>query len=201
MDQSRTITASAYIEYTDDLIEKVFPPGARKQGISFDELDNQISSEINRLKELDISREEKDDIIDNLEKLSNDNNKQRGSVSGNNHIKESFNDVASKIDILESGTKWPKVEQELDEIADDVRLTIEDRGTDMHLKVFNEILREVKDIKNTKDIKMAQNVIMKLNGLRFEVLSSDPQWWVAIFMSIKDGNSNGEISWKNYSYA
>ena len=42
---------------------------------------------------------------------------------------------------------------------------------------------------------------MKLNGLRFEVLSNDPQWWVAVFMSIKDGDSNGEISWKNFSDA
>ena len=201
MDQSRTITASAYIDYTDDLIEKVFPPGARKEGISYDELNNQISAEMNRLKDLDVSSEQKDVILNNLEKLSNDNNNQRGSVSGNNHIKESFNDVASKIDNLESGTKWPIIEEELDELVNDVKHIIDDRGTDLHAKIFDEILNEVKEVKLTKNIKMAQNVIMKFNGLRYEVLSSDPRWWVGIFMNIKDGDSNGDISWKNSSDA
>ena len=199
IDKSRTITASAYIDYTDDLFEEVFPTGQKQRQSSNDDLMDSISEEKGRIKGLEGSTGADQNVVDEINNKLNEidelNNKNRGSNSGNQQVKKQVNELGSKIDRLESELKWPEKEKEVDDVISNLNTIISSHGTSDHQNKLDNILSEYPAIKESKDLWLAESFISKLSNLRFEILTAIPEWWASILVDIKENFDT--YNWKN----
>jgi len=83
-----------------------------------------------------------------------------------------------KIDKLEKGSEWNKVEKELNDALAFIESLVDKSGDDNDKKVLNEIKQKAEQIITTKEVKLAKDLLQEIGNLQFNIFRKDIGYWI-----------------------
>ncbi|MBT5715385.1 MAG: Hsp70 family protein [Opitutae bacterium] len=196
VDESTNITGEAFLTSFDETIE-FKQIRTKKQILSSEEIRQRISKAKTRVTIGDDLPDTAEDILDELNNVEanldqQDNEDQRERAKG------SLKKIWAKIDYLEDEAEWPRAEDELDRALNGLVELEGDYGGNDHA-LSNEFEKQVGQIKEIKDTKLATQLASEIRLASFSYLREQPGFWV--HMIEQAHQQFDEIEWKNSTQA
>ncbi len=165
-DSSEQMKVEVHFLATDITIEKILDTG-KKQTI--EDTNNQINkgfaeadASIETLAESGIGV---NDLRSELASLRTDNENTIEKKEVLKHLR----DLLRKIEELDAGTEWQRIEQELREEFDKLEKAQNDLGNDKSAQKVNQLRTQTDNAIRTKDVKIGREVLEQVNSLFFQL--------------------------------
>ena len=92
-----------------------------------------------------------------------------------------------------------KIEKELNEALDFIESLVDKSGDTNDKKVFDEIKQKSEQIINTKDVKLAKDLMQEIGNLQFNIFRKDIGYWMYFIKDFDEHFENHD--WKNRTAA
>ena len=169
VDASRRISCKAYFPHIDETVEHVFE-SITKEESDADDLELDIEKAQSTLAMIVASTEDIDTAkADNLERQLDDTyeifQNGRGDSSCRDKILARLREIWQGIDRLQEENEWPKTELALDKALKEVSVSQERYGNEKTAEAIIQFKQQAQIIIKRQDIKLAKDLIEKINSL------------------------------------
>lgn len=195
IDRSEKITVTAYfpyLDYTHEVEAKSF-----KESLQTEWLEDEIrkaKGSIIELKQDGNSNSKLTEQVENeLQETEKTFESNKNDIDTQKQVVSNLRKTLKKIDDLNEGTEWPKLEETLKEEFYRLEKANKDLGNDKTTQIVNQYRSQLDEIIRAKDVKLG-NVLLEEIGMFFFKLTEIYQF----IGMIKNFNENfGDYSWSN----
>jgi len=148
---------------------------------------------------IDLSQVEK--LNSELSNIENILENGKSDFDTNSKVQQRLREVVIEIDKLEEGSAWPKVEEELNKVLEELITTNERYGNDRTSRALTQFEKHAKTVIRTMDIKLAKELTEQISSFDFALF--DQAAGVALDISlIKSFDDDFDThNWQNRSQA
>lgn len=199
VDESRLVTARAYVPVLDEEFEQVVTLEMKVAGP--DELRKQLTEEKKRLGEIrekakqtaspaaasSLARVEQERMLEQVDAALGAVNDDPDAAA----VAESrLLDLQRTLDEAEAAVEWPALVQEATQTRDQCREVVNQFGKQSDKERLALLDREAQSAMESKDADLLRRKVEDLNTHRLLVLKEQPGWWVGIFEVMKSLKSD-----------
>lgn len=160
----------AFFPYLDHTVEVSIPETLGKE-IQLEYLDNEIRKAKGSLTELSSNEyadsQEVETIQEELNHLSNLLSQGRTNYDRKREVLQNLRKSLKKIDNLNDGIEWPKLEQELIEEFGRLEKANSDLGNEKTSQHINQLKSQLDEVIRNKNVKVGQTLLEEINSLFF----------------------------------
>jgi len=196
VDQSRTVTAEAFIPLLDKKIggivtQKISPklePDHIKADLCGEEKRlNKIRQEIAQAKDKTIEHKLTEaDVIKGIEEIRTDvRAAEGGDADAVEKADRNLKDLKQKLDSIENMAKWPVALKEYNEIISDCDEIVASYGNNDDKDQIASLKKEAEKAIESKDLSRITKLTEEIMSIRWAVLFRQPGFWVSAFQEVK----------------
>lgn len=164
VDSSEQMKLEVHFLSTDFTVEKVLDTGKKHTMVNANEEINKGFAEAERnIEALSESGIDVNDLQAEFAAIRTDNENTTEKKEVLNHLRE----LLRKIENLDAGTEWQRVEKELREEFDKLEKAQNDLGNDKSAQMVNQLRTQTDNAIRTKDVKIGREVLEQVNSLFF----------------------------------
>lgn len=165
-DSSEQMKVEVHFLATDITIEKILDTGKKHTMVNANEEINKGFAEAERnIEALSESGIDVNDLQAEFAAIRTDNENTTEKKEVLNHLRE----LLRKIENLDAGTEWQRVEKELREEFDKLEKAQNDLGNDKSAQKVNQLRTQTDNAIRTKDVKIGREVLEQVNSLFFQL--------------------------------
>jgi len=186
VDSSRRITLSAYFPYIDESFEKEVAKtrDTQQTEIEADLLHGEIKRAQHTLTFIESAHSDK--LVDELSDLA-----QQLEDAGNDYdrklkISENLKSILKKIDKLEDEAEWPKVEQGLRDVLEEVRLTNDQYGNQETTNILGQMEARAREVIQQQNVRLATDLIEQIGAMSFALIRQETGLWISYIKGFDD---------------
>ena len=166
VDSSEQMKLEVHFLSTDFTVEKVLDTGKKHTMVNANEEINKGFAEAERnIEALSESGIDVNDLQAEFAAIRTDNENTTEKKEVLNHLRE----LLRKIENLDAGTEWQRVEKELREEFDKLEKAQNDLGNDKSAQMVNQLRTQTDNAIRTKDVKIGREVLEQVNSLFFQL--------------------------------
>ena len=166
VDSSEQMKLEVHSLSTDFTVEKVLDTGKKHTMVNANEEINKGFAEAERnIEALSESGIDVNDLQAEFAAIRTDNENTTEKKEVLNHLRE----LLRKIENLDAGTEWQRVEKELREEFDKLEKAQNDLGNDKSAQMVNQLRTQTDNAIRTKDVKIGREVLEQVNSLFFQL--------------------------------
>lgn len=166
VDSSEQMKLEVHFLSTDFTVEKVLDTGKKHTMVNANEEINKGFAEAERnIEALSESGIDVNDLQAEFAAIRTDNENTTEKKEVLNHLRE----LLRKIENLDAGTEWQRVEKELREEFDKLEKAQNDLGNDKSAQKVNQLRTQTDNAIRTKDVKIGREVLEQVNSLFFQL--------------------------------
>lgn len=166
VDSSEQMKLEVHFLSTDFTVEKVLDTGKKHAMVNANEEINKGFAEAERnIEALSESGIDVNDLQAEFAAIRTDNENTTEKKEVLNHLRE----LLRKIENLDAGTEWQRVEKELREEFDKLEKAQNDLGNDKSAQMVNQLRTQTDNAIRTKDVKIGREVLEQVNSLFFQL--------------------------------
>ncbi|WP_417855047.1 Hsp70 family protein [Xanthomarina gelatinilytica] len=166
IDRSEKITVTAYfpyLDYTHEVEAKSF-----KESLQTEWLEEEIRKAKGSLFELKQDGNSNSEVIEQIDKELQETEKtfvsNKNDIDTQKQVVSNLRKSLKKIDDLNEGTEWPKLEETLKEEFYRLEKANNDLGNDKTTQVVNQFSSQLDEIIRAKDVKLGNVLLEEING-------------------------------------
>lgn len=165
-DSSEQMKIEVHFLATDITIEKIFDTGKKH---TMEDANNQINKGFDEaeasIETLEGSGISVSDLRAELASLHTDNE----NTTEKKEVLKHLRDLLRKIEKLDAGTEWQRVENELREEFDNLEKAQNELGNDKSAQMVNQLRTQTDDAIRTKDVQIARQVLEQVKSQYFQL--------------------------------
>lgn len=166
VDSSEQMKLEVHFLSTDFTVEKVLDTGKKHAMVNANEEINKGFAEAERnIEALSESGIDVNDLQAEFAAIRTDNENTTEKKEVLNHLRE----LLRKIENLDAGTEWQRVEKELREEFDKLEKAQNDLGNDKSAQKVNQLRTQTDNAIRTKDVKIGREVLEQVHSLFFQL--------------------------------
>ena len=165
-DSSEQMKIEVHFLATDVTIEKIFDTGKKH---TLEDTNNQINKGFDEAEASIETLEESGigvgDLRAELSSLRTDNE----NTTEKKEVLKHLRDLLRKIEKLDAGTEWQRIEQELRNEFDKLEKAQNDLGNDKSAQLVNQLRTQTDNVIRTKDVQVGRGVLEQVHSLFFQL--------------------------------
>lgn len=166
VDSSEQMKLEVHFLSTDTTVEKYLDTGKKHTMLDANvEISNGFTEAERSIKALSESGIDVTDLQDELSSLRVDNENTTEKKEVLHHLRE----LLRKIECLDAGTEWQRVEQELREEFDKLEKAQDELGNEKSAELVNQLRVQTDNVIRSKDVKLGQEVLEQVHSLFFQL--------------------------------
>lgn len=166
VDSSEQMKLEVHFLYTDFTVEKVLDTGKKHtMEDANEEIRKGFTEAENGMETLSESGIDVNDLQNELEAIRTDNENTTEKKEVLNHLRE----LLRKIEKLDAGTEWQRVEKELREEFDKLEKAQNDLGNEKSAQLVNQLRMQTDNAIRAKNVQIAREVLEQVSSLFFQL--------------------------------
>lgn len=186
IDSSRRITLSAYFPYIDENFDVEV---AKTRDTQLKEVDaDVISAEIKKAQHTLtlIEGQNADRLYDKLTDLQQELQNASNDYDTKQKISENLKSILKELDRVDAAAEWPKIEQDIRDALEDVRLSNEQYGDNETTKLLVLVESKAREVIEQQNIKLGLDLIEQIHAMGFALIRQETGLWISYIKGFDD---------------
>jgi molecular chaperone DnaK len=191
MDESRVLSATAFIPFLNQTIESVFKPLETriKDSREPDEIEQELNKEAERCNELRGVTSGNPGLSE-FEQRAQDLKKEldaakAGDQEARQKIVTNLLDLKAALDTIEDSTRWQRLLSEFSELKEAARELFATRGSQEQSSQLELLITEAEDAASRKSLQRLDQRLESIRGMYWRLLFSFDEYWISAFRRLE----------------
>lgn len=197
IDSSRRIKLSAYFPYIDESfdVEVTKTRDTQRVEVNADTLHTEIKKAQHTLTLID--GQNVDRLCEDLTSLEQQLDNAGNDSDTKQKISANLNSILKKLDQIEDDAEWPKVEQDILDALEAIRMSNEQYGNEESSKLLTLVEAKAREVIQQQNIKLGIDLVDQIHAMGFALIRQETGLWISYIKGFDDDFDTQQWSDKN----
>lgn len=191
MDESRVLSATAFIPFLNQTIESVVRPLETriKDSREPDEIEHELNREAERCNELRAVVSESPGFFEFEERAQDLKNELDAAKAGDQEARQkivtNLLDLKASLDTIEDSSRWERLLADFSELKKAARELFAAHGSQEQNSQLELLIREAEDAASRKSLQMLDQRLESIRGMYWRLLFTFDEYWISSFRRLE----------------